>query len=390
MPVLSCNHVTYSSGTASYSCVLQNQCALVKFTTASTTDPVHVGGLYTEAMIDFDNNSITNNGTTGFVNLHPDAEDNEAKWAVLLPQTSFSGIEGVVADKGYTMQTQTTILADGFITGDDFSISSTPSHNRYLQWAIGDLTLEDGDQVYGTLGGQYRVSIAAGATTNGVTLNGVTIDRSGLNYPGIKCLGNATITLKDGTANTVKGFNQGYPGIYVPEGSTLIIQGETTPGTGSLDAFGRGTGGAGIGGGKNSSCGNITISGGIVSATGGQYAAGIGGGRPTSSSYTANCGNIFISGGIVTAEGGERAAGIGGGKGIDGQHKTKCGTITITSGVTSVEATRVSSASAYIGAGWSCTCGKVTIDDVENATTSSTFEYFNSTINGNTWTLMHK
>lgn len=67
MPVLSCNHVTFHTGVASYSCVLQNQCALVKFTTASTTDPVRVGGLYTEAQIDFAAHSITHTATTGFV-----------------------------------------------------------------------------------------------------------------------------------------------------------------------------------------------------------------------------------------------------------------------------------------------------------------------------------
>jgi hypothetical protein len=274
-------------------------------------------------MIDFDNNSITNNGTTGFVNLHPDAEDNEAKWAVLLPQTSFSGIEGVVADKGYTMQTQTTILADGFITGDDFSISSTPSHNRYLQWAIGDLTLEDGDQVYGTLGGKYKVSIAAGATTNGVTLDGVSINANGAwtsgNYAGITCLGDATIIL-EGT-NTVKGFYNEYPGIHIAANKTLTIQG-----SGSLTASSNG------------------------------YAAGIEGGVRKK-----HCGNITISGGTVEATGGYNAAGIGGGKGIDGNYKTKCRKITITSDVTRVTATKGSSANYSIGAGKNGTCGTVTI-----------------------------
>ena len=66
-----------------------------------------------------------------------------------------------MADKGYTisMQPETTISADGFITGEQaIGITSTPSHNRYLQWAVRDLTLEGGDHVYGTLSGNYKVS----------------------------------------------------------------------------------------------------------------------------------------------------------------------------------------------------------------------------------------
>ena len=57
------------------------------------------------------------------------------------------------------MQPETTISADGFITGEQaIGITSTPSHNRYLQWAVRDLTLEGGDHVYGTLSGNYKVS----------------------------------------------------------------------------------------------------------------------------------------------------------------------------------------------------------------------------------------
>ena len=35
-------------------------------------------------------------------------------------------------------------------------------------------------------------------------------------------------------------------------------------------------------------------------------------------------------------------------------------------------------------------CGTITIDGVTNATTSSTFEHFNSSVSGDTWTLRHK
>ena len=81
---------------------------------------------------------------------------------------------------------------------------------------------------------------------------------------------------------------------------------------GSLTATG-GDWGAGIGNGgyycnsDNRSGENITITGGTVNATGGWGGAGIGGG------YYGSGKNITIKGGTVTATGGEDGAGIGGG-----------------------------------------------------------------------------
>ena len=80
------------------------------------------------------------------------------------------------------------------------------------------------------------------------------------NWAGITCVGDATIILKDGTTNTVKGFNSDYSGIFVPKDKTLTIKGETE-GTGKLIASSNGDG-AGIGGGDgisstNKNCGNI-------------------------------------------------------------------------------------------------------------------------------------
>ena len=232
--------------------------------------------------------------------------------------------------------------------------------------------------ISGTLGVNKKISIAAGAT---VTLDGVSINADGAfmygYYAGITCLGDATIVLKEGSTNFVKGFNGEYPGIYVPVGSTLIIQG---PGTlnassnsssegnsagigaggqdihcgnieiqgGTITATGFGSG-AGIGSSVQSICGMITISDGTVTATGGEDAPGIGGGRQ------GGCGSITISGGTVTATGGEDAAGIGTG------NNSSCGTITITSDVVSVTATKGSGAPNSIGFGLNASCGTVTI-----------------------------
>lgn len=64
---------------------------------------------------------------------------------------------------------------------------------------------------------------------------------------------------------------------------------------------------AGIGGASNTSGGTINIYGGIITAQGGQYAAGIGGGKSNLGSTTA----VSIYGGQISATGGQDAAGIG-------------------------------------------------------------------------------
>ena len=263
-----------------------------------------------------------------------------------------------------------------------------------------DYEAQDGDVLTGTLDGKaqpYKITIADGATVtlDGVTINGVS--SSDVKWAGITCLGNATIILKDGSKNTVKGFYEDYPGIQAgPTGKTLVIKGEDQ-GTGSLDAspYDGGTEhsyGAGIGGGLDISCGDINIQGGVITVTGGYGAAGIGvgegygeenvscatitisGGNVTATggygaagigggyayNYGVTCGAITISGGTVTAAGGDNAAGIGSGESYSGKTNT-CGDITVTADVTSVTATKGKNATNSIGAGKDGTCGTITI-----------------------------
>lgn len=126
--------------------------------------------------------------------------------------------------------------------------------------------------------------------------------------------------------------------ITVPVGSTFELD---ATGGGTLNVTGA-PNGAGIGSNVNSSTvlstGNITITAGTVTAQGGHWAAGIGGGSHVKS------GSITISGGSVTSTGGDGAAGIGGGFDRDG------GDVTITGGT--VTATGVNSGPG-IGGGWS-------------------------------------
>ena len=96
--------------------------------------------------------------------------------------------------------------------------------------------------------------------------------------------------------------------------------------TGSLTATG-GNNAAGIGGGYLGDGKNITITGGTVTATGGFSAAGIGGGREGKGE------NITITGGTVNATGNEDGAGIGGGSSGSGENITiNDGKVTATGG----------------------------------------------------------
>lgn len=230
-----------------------------------------------------------------------------------------------------------------------------------LSRVTSNFTAVDGDELRGTLGENHKISIADGAT---VTLSGVNINGSGTwssgDYAGLTCLGDATINLADGTINTVKGFNQNYPGIQAAkrsgEGEEYML---TIQGTGTLNASSNGYA-AGIGGGFNISCGNIIINGGEITANGGTRAAGIGVGG-VNSSGSPTCGDITINGGTVAAYGGSNAAGIGNGAIYTGGSPS-CGDITINGGEVTATGGSGNQGGAGIGNGYSNgSCGDITI-----------------------------
>lgn len=154
------------------------------------------------------------------------------------------------------------------------------------------------------------ISAADGATAE-VTLDGVNIDESGTgnNYNGEGAVTavsvspdeDSTVIIELDGENTVKS-GRGHAGVENND-SNLVIQDENKV-SGSLDATG-GAYAAGIGGGYAEDGSNITINSGTVNASGGASGAGIGGGA------LGNGTNITINGGKVTATG--QAAGIGGG-----------------------------------------------------------------------------
>jgi len=286
--------------------------------------------------------------------------------------TDLKDLTLTVGGKSIPLVSSSKVLAAGKIYNINRDVATD------LSTINANYTAQNGETLTGTLASNVQISIADGAT---VTLNNVNINGSGTwtsgNYAGITCVGDATIILS-GT-NTVKGFYNEYPGIYVPEGNTVTIKG-----SGSLTASSNGYA-AGIGGGWKIACGNIEIQGGDITATGGYASAGIGSGNVSA------CGTITISGGTVTATGGNSGAGIGSGNysacgtitisggtveatgglygaGIGSGFKSACGTINIASTVIKVTATKGTDAPYSIGAGVEGTCGTVTIEDPSKVT----------------------
>ena len=255
-PVISYGTSTkdYSTGKDSYTTVLLNQCALVEFTTNEipTTTAVSISGMKNKVTVDFNSNTLTPSlEGTGSIKLH--AESATSRWAILLANEE--EVESTASAEGYDA-TGITIPAinNNFhwtqANGKNISFTMTEAASTIIDLAnvSGNTTVEDGAILTGTLGANVQISIADGAT---VTLDGVSINAEGTwksdNYAGITCLGNATLILKDGSENTVRGFNEDYPGIYVPENHTLTIKGGAA-GTGKLTASSNGYG-AGIGSG---------------------------------------------------------------------------------------------------------------------------------------------
>lgn len=138
---------------------------------------------------------------------------------------------------------------------------------------------------------------------------------------------------------------------------------------GNVTATGKGDG-AGIGGGANVDGGEVTISGGTVTAVGGHETSGTYGGAGIGGGDNGGVTSIEISGGTVTATAGGAAAGIGGGNFAPVGTETEYGTITIR-GDAVVTAYGGHYESPYsgmrggagIGSGRTCGFGKIAILD---------------------------
>ena len=201
-------------------------------------------------------------------------------------------------------------------------------------------------------GNTVIINAGAGTTAN-VTIKDANISASS-GKAAIKTGGEGNVNLNVEGTNTVSSGSN-YAGVEKANAGNLTIGSES--GSGELTANG-GEYGAGIGGGDAQSGNDITITGGEIIANGGGYGAGIGGG------WYGNGSDITISGGEVTANGGRFAAGIGGGWSGNGSD------ITISGGEVTANG---GEAGAGIGGGYLHSGNDITISGGEvNATGGTT------------------
>ena len=202
-------------------------------------------------------------------------------------------------------------------------LASLPVSAHAATWDIGkgDITVnaESGGQTVRQGGGaaipdsapvitgtskENNVTINADSgQTASVTLSGVNIDVRDKGKAAVSTTGEGNVSIELNGGSTLRSGYE-HAGLEKNNGGSLTIADEDK--NGKLTAEG-GKYGAGIGGGYYENGSDITITGGEVKATGGEYGAGIGGGDHGNGS------DITITGGKVKATGGRRGAGIGGG-----------------------------------------------------------------------------
>ncbi len=233
------------------------------------------------------------------------------------------------------------------ISSDDFIDLDDSVTTQGTGWSYSDMVFTvTGDVTITGATTENRVVVQPGADVN-VILDNANIVVSDCSFS----MAGATVNLTLVGANILNsnGTQGQKAGLEVSAGSTLVIGG-----TGSLAATGKE--GAGIGGsGYFNDCGNISITGGVITANGGSGGAGIGG------SNGGGGGTISISGGEVTAKGGlNGGAGIGGGNGSEGGGA--CGTVTISGGTVTATAGSFLGGSGIGGGNSSMCSGSITID----------------------------
>ena len=213
-------------------------------------------------------------------------------------------IAGIVVSSGIPAYAGTWDIADGNITVKAGDAEGT---NRVTQ---GEKDVEDTDTVITGESKENTVTIDTSGGDVDVTFDDLKIDASDKGEAAVRVEGGGDVTIELDGDNELKsgGYNAGLEKDgHEPEG-TLTIKDDKGK-DGSLTAEGGDGGGAGIGGGKESTGSNITIRGGTVEAVGGSSAAGIGDGAYRASDDTddPNPGKLYICGDAeVTAKAGSQ------------------------------------------------------------------------------------
>ena len=362
------NTVTVSGGVT-----LNSLQAIVKFTLVDALTGNHLNATSlnikgSQYMIE-SMNPTAGTKLTHELTITPASATNNVIYAAIssVGNSNFTLTATTEDNKTYTYEKSGVTFVEGKYY--DVNVQMLPEGYVNLARLTADYEAKNGDVLYGTLANNVKISIKAGAT---VTLHNVSINADGAwtnsNWAGITCLGDATIKLKG--KNIVTGFSGKYPGIQAAHNTvanaaeyTLTIQGSDADEliASSNSKSTSGTGGAGIGGGNDVSCGNIVIAGGKITAESNGFAADIGSGGDGGVDV---CGNITISGGIVNATCSRNSCGIGAGF-------ARCEDMTITISGGTVTATGYQQGPG-IGAGSAGSCGNIIISGGKVTATAST------------------
>lgn len=279
------------------------------------------------------------------------------------------------------------------------NITQTDGTGGYTQDGNGNIVIQaDGSYTISGSSTTGGVSVESGVTAN-ITLGGVSINVSNSNFNqkafSIASGASVTLTLKGNNTLTSGTY---YAGLSVPSGASVTITGTdsdsltassddgTTNDPDYISDINDGYG-AGIGGSVGSKdCGNVTIKGGNITAIGGNGEA-----HRTSSSYTASKGGsagiggadglempggkggtVLITGGTVTAKGGAYSSGIGGGSASNGGDNIggDGGDVTVTGGT--VTATCRNAYDTGIGGGCGIYGGKGGTVNISGGTVNAT------------------
>ena len=226
-------------------------------------------------------------------------------------------IAGIVVSSGIPAYAARWDIADGDITVKAGDAEGT---NRVTQ---GEKDVEDTDTVITGESKENTVTIDTSGGNVDVTFDDLKIDVSGkaevdgsgdspvdAGKAAVTVQGDHDATIELDGKNELKsgGYNAGLEKNEHEAEGTLIIKDDKGK-DGSLTAEGGDGGGAGIGGGKESTGSNITIRGGTIEAVGGSSAAGIGDGAGRASDDTddPNPGKLYICGDAeVTAKAGSQ------------------------------------------------------------------------------------
>ena len=230
-------------------------------------------------------------------------------------------IAGIVVSSGIPAYAGTWDIADGDITVKGASDGSG-NYNEVKQ-GDNEFKKDEGETVITGESKENTVTIDTSGGKVDVTFDDLKIDVSGKTEvdgsgDGSVDKGKAAVRVEGGHDATIEldgdnelksgSHNAGLEKNEHESKGTLTIKDDKDK-DGSLTAEGGGDGGAGIGGGKESTGSNITIRGGAVEAVGGSNAAGIGDGADRASDDTGdpNPGKLYICGDAeVTAKAGRQ------------------------------------------------------------------------------------